>query len=117
MMFALDPLFREYDEYFVFLPYLWKFEYVSYLFFEVRALIRRHSIRLGNNRYDVDFVVKTLHKLHIEWLQSVAGGRDEIEAAVHPTIRDLSSRHAGLRVEKFFVLRFDVVDYRYPTGK
>lgn len=114
-MFGLRPLFRKNDKYFIF--FSWKFECVLYLFFEVRTLIRRHSIRLGNNRYDVDFVVKTLHKLHVEWLQSMAGRRDEIEAAVHPTIRDLSSRHAGLCVEKFLILRFDVVDYWYPTGK
>lgn len=115
-MFGFSLLFRKNEEYFVFF-FSWNFECVLYLFFEVRTLIRRHSIRLSNNRYDVDFVVKTLHKLHVERFQSVAGGRDEIEAAVHPTIRDLSSRHAGFCVEKFLILRFDVVDYWYPTGK
>lgn len=81
------------------------------------ALVRRHGIRLSNNGYNVNFVVETLHKFHIEWLQSVTGGRNEIETAMHSTVWDLPSRHAGFRVEKLLVLRLNVVDYWNPTGK
>lgn len=40
----------------------------SYLFFEVCTLVWRHGICLGDNGYDVDFIVETLHKLHIKRL-------------------------------------------------
>lgn len=83
----------------------------------MRALIRRHGIRFSNNRYDVNFVMETLHELHIERLQSVTGRRNKIETAMHSTVWDLPSRHAGFRVEELLVFRFDVVDYWHPTGE
>lgn len=82
----------------------------------MRAFVRRHGVRLGDNGYDVDFVVETLHKLHVEWLQSVARGRDEIETAVHSTVWNLPSCYARLCVKELLVFRFDVVDDRHPTG-
>jgi len=81
----------------------------------MRAFIWRHGVRLGNNRYDVNFVMKTLHEFHIEWLQSVTGGRNEVKTAMHSTVWDLPSRHAGLCVEEFLVFRLDVVYYWHPT--
>lgn len=87
-----------------------------YLFLEVRALVWRHCVRLGDNGYDVDLVVETLHELHVERLQSVPRGRDKIETAVHSTVRNLPSRHAGFRIKELLVLRLDVVDDWHPTG-
>ena len=68
------------------------------MFLKIGALVGRHGVGFGNDGDDVDFVVEPLHEFDVEGLEPVARGRDEVEAAVHPAVRDLTSHHPRLRV-------------------
>lgn len=87
----------------------------THLFLEVRALVGCHCVCLGDYGNNVYFVVKSLHKLHIEWLESMARRRYEVETAVDPVVGHLVPRHARLGVKELLVFVFDVFDDRYPT--
>ena len=47
----------------------------------------------------------------------MSGGRDEVEAAVHPVVGHQSAVHPGLCVEEVLALAVDVVDDRLPAAR
>ena len=59
------------------------------LFLKVLALVWRERVCLGDDWDDVDFVVEPFHELHVQGLQAVPRGRDEVQAAVHPVVCEL----------------------------
>lgn len=68
------------------------------------TLVGRHSVGLGDDRNDVDFLVQPLHELNVERLESVAGRRDEVQAAVHSRVGLARfAVHTGLRVQVLFI--------------
>lgn len=42
----------------------------KYLFFKKLALLWGQSICFCDKRYDIDFVVESLHELDVQWLQT-----------------------------------------------
>lgn len=86
------------------------------LFFEIFAFFRGHGVGLGDDRYDVDLVAEPLHELDVERLESVAAGRDEVQATMNARVRRCClARHTGLRIQELFILRLNEVDDRLPT--
>ena len=47
------------------------------------------GVRLAYDGDDVDLLVDLLHHLHVQGLQSVAGGRYEVETGVDPLVSDI----------------------------
>ena len=47
------------------------------------------GVRLADDGDDVDLLVDLLHHLHVQGLQSVAGGRYEVETGVDPLVSDI----------------------------
>lgn len=90
---------------------------ITHLFLEQLHLLGGHCVRFGNYRNDVHFVAQPLHKLHIEGLQAVAGGRDKVQAAVHAAVRDGLSLYSRLSRQIFLVLVLDEIDDGHPAGK
>ena len=62
-----------------------------YLSFEHVDLLDGAGVRLADDGDDVDLLVDLLHNLHIQRLQTVARGRDEVEAGVHSAVPHLQS--------------------------
>lgn len=85
------------------------------MFLKIGAFVGCHGVGLSNDGYDVDFVVEPLHELDVERLESVARGRDEVQTAVDPAVRYLTSHHPRLGVQELLVLVLDVLDHRLPA--
>ena len=62
-----------------------------YLSFEHVDLLDGAGVRLADDGDDVDLLVDLLHNLHVQRLQTVASGRDEVEAGVHSAVPHLQS--------------------------
>ena len=73
------------------------------LFLKMSTFIWRHGIRLRDDRYNVNFVVKTLHKLHVQRFQTVTRGCDEVQATMYSAVWDLPSHNATLGVQELLV--------------
>ena len=58
----------------------------AYLGLELRKIGRAQSIRLGNNRDEIDSGAEPLHNFDIQRLQSVAGGPDEVQASMNTEV-------------------------------
>lgn len=73
------------------------------LFLKMSTFIWRHGVRLRDDRYNVNFVVKTLHELYIQRLQTMAGGCDEVETTMYSTVWYLPSHYTRLGVQELLV--------------
>lgn len=85
------------------------------LFLKMSTFVWRHGVRLRDDRYNVNFVVKTLHELYIQRLQTMAGGCDEVETTMYSTVWYLPSHYTRLGVQELLVFWLDIFDHRYPT--
>lgn len=57
-----------------------------------------------------------LHELDVQGLEPVAEGRDEVEAAVHPVVRDVASVQPALVAQEALKLVLDVLDDRLEAA-
>src|ERR1700753_1895697 len=67
----------------------------NHLLFECLALVHGQTIRLGNDRHDIDNFCKLLHNHHINRAQRVTTWIDEEEAAMDTCILDIPLSGSG----------------------
>ncbi|CAN8016817.1 unnamed protein product [Ixodes persulcatus] len=88
----------------------------THLPLETHDLLLGECVRLGNDGHNVDFVVEHLHELDVQGLEPVAEGRDEVEAAVHPVVRDVASVQPTLVAQEALKLVLNVLDDRLEAA-
>ena len=87
----------------------------TYLGFEHVDLLDSAGVCLANDRDDVDLLVDLLHHLHVQRLEAMSSGSDEVEAGVYPGVSDLHSLHPGLSLQVGIKLILNIVHNRSPT--
>ena len=78
--------------------------------FKSLQLFLGQRIRFGDDGHDVDFVMQRLHEGHVQRLESVARGRDEVEAAMHAVVADVAAVETRLVLQVLLKLLVDVSD-------
>lgn len=88
------------------------------LLLEHLPLFEHQTVRLGNDRDDVDDLAQLLHDNNINRAERVACGVDEKETAVNTRVLDVAVTHGGeLFAEVGTVLVFDVFHNGIPATR
>lgn len=84
---------------------------------EELSLLQGKTIRLGNDRHDVDRLAELLQHDNVDWLQRVAGRCDEVQAAVDAGVLDVSlALGCEFLPQVCAVLVLDVLDDWVPAA-
>ena len=78
--------------------------------FKSLQLFLGQRVGFGDDRHDVDFVMQRLHEGHVQRLESVARGRDEVEAAMDAVVADVAAIEPRLVLQVLLELLVDVSD-------
>ena len=66
------------------------------------------AVCLGDDRYDADLGAQLFHHFHVEGLEAVAVGVDEVEAAVDTVVHNVLTVQSGLVAQVTLKLLVDV---------
>ena len=66
---------------------------VAYLLFERLALLQSETVRLGNNRNDIDNFTEFFHDNHVYRTERMTGWVDKVQAAVDARVLDVTVTH------------------------
>lgn len=88
-----------------------------YAVLEQLSLLQGETIRLGNDRHNIDSLAQLLQDDNIDWLEGVTGGGDEVQAAVDAGVLDVTlTLRSQLLAQICAVLVLDVLDNRIPAA-
>lgn len=87
---------------------------VTYPLLEFGQISWAESVRLGNNRNEVDTAAKSLHDFDIEWLECMASRTNEVQAGVDAEINLLGTARLLLLEHVGLVLIVQELDDRLP---
>lgn len=88
------------------------------LLFEHLPLLKHQTVRLGNDRDDIDDLAQFLHDDNINRAERVAGGVDEEQTAVNTRVLDVAVPHSGeLLAEVGAMLVLDVFYNGVPATR
>jgi len=83
---------------------------------ECLSLLQSQAVRLGDNRNNVDAFTEFLENDNVDWLQSMASGVNEVQAAVNSGVLDVAfSLRSKLLAQVGRVLVLDVFDDGVPA--
>ena len=82
----------------------------TYTFLEVRNLFIGECVRLCDDWDEVDLGVESTHDLHVQRLERVASGLNEVDASMHAIINNVHPVHLVLGVQVGIESLLDVLD-------
>jgi len=86
------------------------------LLFERVALVISETVRLGNNRNDIDNFAQFFHNNHVYGAKRVSCRVDKVKAAVDARVLDVTVTHRSELLAKVrAVLVLDILDNRIPA--
>lgn len=88
----------------------------AYLDFKRVPFLRSQTIRLGDNRNDIDDFVQFLHDYNVNRSKGMTSWVDEVQAAMNTCVLDISVTHGGeLLAQVGRVLVFDIFHDGVPA--
>ena len=92
------------------------YQFLPNLRFEFLALIQCQAITFCDDGNNVDDLAKLFHHNDVNWAQRMAGGVDEVQAAVDAGVLDVTITHGSQLLAKVRgVLVLDVFNDRIPA--